>query len=468
MVSIKDPLPAHSVVGVLGYGASGQAATRLLRHVGKVVVVADAHRKEPPPAIEGVRFNIGSHDVEDATAVVLSPSFNPQWPENQAKASLNTLFRRSCEGEIELVGEIELALRAFDRPCIVIGGTDGKSTTAAVTHALSDAFDTPALLGGNSWTALSACILDPAHRSAAVGVVEISAFQLHEPHKIRPAVAVLTNIAADHLDHYENFEAYAHAKLSMFMHQGPGDTAVLFGGDPRIRAFGQTLQERGVSVLWFDNAPLTSIDGAGEDGEQIVVRRGDIEVEIPFDAMRVLGPHNRRNVMASVLAWISLIGRAPDRVKLTQALQEFRGLPHRVRFVKEVNGVAYYNDSKATNVHAACVGIASMRRPTIAIVGGVEKHLSLDALWPALGPQGRMIIAIGELQERLVQEAPASLPVLRAASMEEAVCMAHNEARDGDAVLLAPTSSSFDMFSSFEARGDAFEAAVQRLDDTRS
>lgn len=468
MVSIKDPLPAHTVVGVLGYGASGEAATRLLRHVGKDVVVADAHRKDPPPAIEGVRFNIGSHDIEDVTAVVLSPSFNPQWPENIAKPSLKELFHRSHDGEIELISEIELALRSFDRPCIVIGGTDGKSTTAAITHVLSDAFDTSALLGGNSWTALSACVLDPAHRAAEVGVVEISAFQLHEPHNIRPAVGVLTNIAADHLDHYENFEAYAHAKLSMFMHQGVGDTAVLFRGDSRIRAFGQTLQERGVSVLWFDNSPLTSNDGAGEEGGHIIVRRGGVELKIPFDAMRVLGPHNRRNVMASVLAWISLTGRAPDRKRLMYALQEFSGLPHRVRFVEEIDGVAYYNDSKATNVHAACVGITSMRRPTIAIVGGVEKHLSLQALWPALASKGRMVIAIGELQDRLVQEAPRALTVLRAASMEEAVRMAHDEARDGDAVLLAPTSSSFDMFSSFEARGDAFEAAVHGLVGTRA
>lgn len=464
MPSIKDPLPAHSIVGVLGYGASGQAATRLLRHFGKKVVVADALRKDEPSSMEGVRFNIGSHEIDDATAVVLSPSFNPQWPENQAKPSLKRLFKRVGEGEIELISEIELAMRTFDRECIVIGGTDGKSTTAALTHALAEAFNTRALLGGNSWRALSECVLEPTHAGVEAAVVEISAFQLHEPHAIRPKVAVLTNIAADHLDHYESFEDYVHAKLSMFMHQGEGDAAVLYRGDARIRAFGESLQERGVSVSWFDNAPLTSGDGAGEDGEKIIVRQGGVSLAIPFDAMRVVGPHNRRNLMAGLLAWMSITGKAPERTVLLNALKQFHGLPHRVRFVRELAGVEYYNDSKATNVHAACVGISSMQRPTLAIVGGVEKHLSLDALWPALALRGRMVIAIGELQDRLVQEAPASMPVLRASTMEEAVRMAHNEARAGDAVLLAPTSSSFDMFSSFEARGDAFEAAVHALD----
>src|SRR5699024_6924050 len=142
---------------------------------------------------------------------------------------------------------------------------------------------------------------------------------------------------------------------------------------------------------------------------------------------------------------------------------DFRGVPHRVRDVPEVDGVAFDNDSKATNVHAACVGIASMTRPTIVIVGGVEKRLSLDALWEALKDHGRMIVAIGELQARIAAEAPASLPVLRASSMDEAVRVAHREARPGDAVLLAPTSASCDMFKSFEARGDAFEAAVHAL-----
>lgn len=464
MSTLTDPFPEHASVGVHGFGASGRAATELLRKLGKEVVVADAHYVQTPPHIEGVRFQIGSHHITGVRAHVLSPSLNPEWPENQKKPELQALYASVQQGKSVAISEIELALRAFAKSYIAIGGTDGKSTTAALTHAVSGAFGHESLVGGNSWRALSAVVLDHLETSVNTVVVEISAFQLHRPHGIRPNVAILTNIAADHLDHYANFDAYVDAKLALFMHQRRGDTAILSRGNVHAERLAATLQERGVRVLWFGNEALGSREGAGESERAIEICVDDIAFEVPLEAITVLGPHNRRNVMASVLAWVAHTGRAPDRAALHHALMEFRGLPHRVRYVKEIGGVAYYNDSKATNVHAACVGIASMTRPTLAIVGGVEKHLSLDALWDALAPRGRMIIAMGELQQRIVHEAPRHLPVLCASSMEEAVRIAHEKAEEGDAVLLAPTSSSFDMFRSFEARGDAFEAAVHALD----
>lgn len=463
MSSLTDPFPHESTLGVHGYGASGRAATRLLRHLNKSVVVADAHYQGEPPLLEGVRFIIGAHALEGVGVHVLSPSLNPEWPENQQKQVLRPLYEQIQRGDAIAISEIELALRAYNRPTIAIGGTDGKSTTAALTHALRNAFDRTAILGGNSWRALSEVVLEHANAPTDVAVVEISAFQLHRPHHIHPQVAILTNIAADHLDHYADFDAYVDAKFAMFGHQKSGDTAVLCRGNARIDALATQLEGRGVRVLWFGNDTLEAGEGAGEKDGQIAIRTREASLDIPYDAITVLGPHNRRNVMAGVLAWIAQTGSSPDRDALHRVLNDFRGLPHRVRYVREVDGVAFYNDSKATNVHAACVGIASMTRPTIVIVGGVEKRLSLDALWEALKDHGRMIVAIGELQARIAAEAPASLPVLRVSSMDEAVRVAHREARPGDAVLLAPTSASFDMFKSFEARGDAFEAAVHAL-----
>lgn len=464
MAQLHDPFPSHHVVGVHGYGASGRAATALLCALGKSVVVFDAHYRGTPPQIDGVRFEIGTHAPEAIGVHILSPSLNPEWPENRENPALTELYESFDTDAAQGVSEIELAIRAFDRPIIAVGGTDGKSTTAALTQALGKAFSARSMLGGNSWRALSAVVLEHVDTPVDTAVVEISAFQLHRPHAIRPRVAILTNIAADHLDHYANFQEYVDAKSAMFMHQAAGDTAILGRGDPRVDALATTLQKRGVRVLRFGNAALSADEeGAGETDEGLAVRVGDIAFDVPLETITVLGPHNRRNVMAALLAWVARTGAAPDRDALHRALKDFKGLPHRVRFVREVDGVAYYNDSKATNVHAACVGVTSMTRPTIAIVGGVEKHLALDALWEALALRGKRVVAIGALQERLVREAPSWLVVQRADSMEQAVRVAHGAAAPGDAVLLAPSSASFDMFDSFEHRGDVFEAAVHAL-----
>lgn len=466
MPSLHDPFPTHKRIGVHGYGASGRAATDLLRALGKEVVVADAHYQGTPPTLDGVRFAIGTHTLENIALHVLSPSLNPEWPENQKKPLLTALFHAFEEATAQGISEIELAMRVLDRPVIAIGGTDGKSTTAALTYALRDAFAQRAILGGNSWRALSEVVLEHAEQPVDTAVVEISAFQLHRPHSIHPRVAILTNIAADHLDHYACFEDYVDAKCAMFLNQGPGDTAILGRGDARVDALGTALQQRGVRVLWFGNETLAAEEeGAGETQDGLVVRVGDVAFEVPLDTITVLGPHNRRNVMAALLAWVARTDAAPDCDALHRALKDFRGLPHRVRFVREVDGVAYYNDSKATNVHAACVGVTSMTRPTIAIVGGVEKQLKLDALWEALKVRTKRVVAIGALQDRIVREAPKELVVQRASSMEQAVRVAHGAAEPGDAVLLAPSSASFDMFKSFEDRGDAFEAAVHSLED---
>lgn len=459
---MHDPLAEHSTVAVLGYGASGRAATRLLRRLGKSVIVADQGLTEAP-SVEGVTFHAGSHDIGDATAVILSPSFNPEWPENRTKTSLRDIFSRMDRGELTVMSEVELGIRAWRRPVIAVGGTDGKSTTAALTHALGPAFDVSCVLGGNSWQAFSDVALD-APDDAEVAVVEISAFQLHRPHHIHPNVAIFTNLAFDHLDHYANFEDYAAAKFSMFQHQGEGDAAVFFDDAGRAHAQAHHLQNRGVEVLQFQNSTAHQEDGGSEDQDILTVRWNELRIDVPFDAIRLKGAHNRRNVMAALLSWMLLLKRMPDEAKMREILGTFSGLPHRVAHVRTLDDVAYVDDSKATNVHAACVGIRSMSQPIVAIVGGVDKGLDLAPLWDALAEHGKLVIAIGELQSRIVEEAPDVLRVRRAASMEEAVQLAQAEAEAGDVVMLSPASSSFDMFASFSARGDQYAQAVLALD----
>lgn len=461
MAQLVDPLPHHDLVAVLGFGASGRAATRLLKHFGKRVIVADMHLQDPPDWA-GVSFRLGSHDIGEATAVVLSPSFNPEWPENRAKASLTAVYERIDGGFVEALSEVELGLRAFNRPYIAVGGTDGKSTTAALTHALAGAFGYRAVLGGNSWRAFSEVALE-ASDDVDLAIVEISAFQLHQPHGIRPRVAITTNLAYDHLDHYAGPDDYLRAKAALYLNQSMGDAAVLNGDDARLQGLGADLEARAVRVMYFGNGPLTGACGAGEEDGIIQVRHGSTTLRVEASWSLLQGAHNRRNIMAALTALTQVGAKQPSMPALEEALRRFGGLPHRVAFVRERGGVRFYNDSKATNVHAACVGLRAMDRPTIAIVGGVEKRLELAELWEAVVERGGRVIAIGELRERLRAEAPAQVEVRDAESIEAAVQLAAAWAREGDAVLLAPASSSFDMFRSFEERGERFEAAVRAL-----
>lgn len=456
-----DPLPAHALVAVLGYGASGRAATNLLRAMDKRVWVSD-RQGAPDREDPGVVFRFGENSVGDASVAILSPGLNPEWPENANNPALAQLWARVEAGELRLMSEVELGLRAFGRPWIGIGGTDGKSTTAAMTHHLALAFGERTALGGNSWEAFSAVALE-ADAATTLAVAEVSAFQLHRPHGMKPKVAILTNIARDHLDHYASFDDYVRAKEALFMNQAEGDWAVLNADDPVARDLGLRLEVRGVGVAWFANGDAQGAFAAGERGDELVLRFQGQEITAPFSALSLAGAHNRRNALAASLALTLALGRLPDADAWRARLGNFKGLPHRVAFVREHRGVRYFNDSKATNVHAACIGIHAMDRPTVAIVGGVDKRLDLAPLFEALAARTHTIVAIGELREGLRALCPSSIAFVEAESMDAAVSAAASAARSGDAVLLAPASSSFDMFKSFEHRGELFEAAVRAL-----
>lgn len=456
-----DPFPEVSTIAVLGYGASGKAATTLLRALGKRVIVSDM-KGAPDREDPAIEFRFGENSVGDARIAILSPGLNPEWPENASNPNLIPLWEKVRVGELRLVSEVELGLRVFGRPWIGIGGTDGKSTTAAMTQHFAQAFGEKSILGGNSWEAFSDVALR-ADVDSTLAVAEVSAFQMHRPHGLKPRVAILTNIALDHLDHYASFEDYAGAKESMFMNQDGSDWAVLNGDDARARAIGSRLQDRGVNVAWFSNSSPEGWTSSGEIDGDLVVRLNGAEIRVAASELTLAGAHNRRNALAATLALVCCTQQLPDSSAWKERLNSFQGLAHRVAFVRELNGVRFYNDSKATNVHAACIGIRAMDRPTVAIVGGVDKKLDLAPLFDALGERTHTLIAIGQLRERLRELCPNSIALIEAESMEDAVSKAVAAAKEGDSVLLAPASSSFDMFKSFEHRGEVFEAAVRSL-----
>lgn len=467
-LGLRDPLRGLQRVAVLGLGASGRAACRLLVALGKSVVARDGGQPRDVDLPDAVDVAWGSHDVGDVDALVLSPSLNPEWPENRAKPDLAALYA----SRRPVISEVVLACQAFPGRVLSIGGTDGKSTTAAMAHAIGNASGARVLLGGNSWTAMSEVVLAEAEAARAEGrtvaeaaVVEVSAFQLWSGHGFHPDVALLTNVALDHLDHYASADDYVAAKHHVHALLGAGDDALFFAHDLRLSQMARAAERQGARVSYYaDGAELDALD-AWLDGDALVLRTAEGEERARRDALRVPGAHNRRNALGAWLGARRLLGARVDAASFEAAMAGFRGLPHRLALVRERGGVRYFDDSKATNVHAAQVGLRSVGGPLVAIVGGVDKGLDLGPLIETLCEHARAVAVIGEVQERFVAEAAGRLRVVPHESLESAVGWAAEVADAGEAVTLSPGCSSFDMFSGFEARGRAFEAAVHALSD---
>ncbi len=450
--SLRDPLPEHQRVAVLGLGASGRAACKLLGLFGKAVIASDS--RDLDLDLGGhVELRTGGNDIGDATAIVVSPGLNPEWPENRDNPALAAIWSAVASGELAIWSEVELAIAAFPGPTITVGGTDGKSTTAAMIRDVLRAAGKNVLFGGNSWTALSEVLAE--QKSADVCVAEVSAFQLWRGHALHPEVSVLTNIAPDHLDHYDAEEDYVRAKFHIHTNMQDGDTAILNIEDDRLAGSAAALEARGIDVHGF------GLDSAGRgahvSGGQLVWGQDTI----PASAVAVPGRHNQKNALSAFLAARAV---APDLTteQARGAFESFNGLPHRLERVRILNRVTWFNDSKATNVHAAVTGLSSLDQTIVAIVGGVDKELDLAPLIDVLKP-ARAVVAIGDLRGRLCAEAEGQLVVSTADSLEDAVKLAHSAAQPGDAVVLAPGCSSFDMFRSFEHRGDVFRDLVAAL-----
>lgn len=448
----------------MGLGVSGKAACRLLHHFGKSVLATDSrdsvNTQGLPADIEVV---LGTNDPGDATVAVLSPSLNPRWPENRDKPALQPIWERARTGSLTLVSEVELGIQAFPGKVLAVGGTDGKSTTAAFLAHLFREIGVPTLLGGNSWQAISSVVLEQldAVEPAECAVVEISAFQLWDGHNVRPDVAILTNVALDHLDHFESLDDYVSAKRELVRHAGEGMTVVLNSEDERLMIWAGEVRRAGAAVATFgEDADLRV------ENDRLVWRDAHNPQEIPLVGFPLPGLHNRRNLAAAYLA-ADAIGelRGVDTEQLTTAARSFRGLPHRIEFVREYRGTRFFNDSKATNVHAACVAFRAMERPVVAIIGGVDKKLELDPLIDVLSTNAREVIVIGQLRERFTREAAErGLDVWHAKSLEEAVERAQELADAEIDVLFSPACSSFDMFRSFEHRGEEFARLVRELE----
>lgn len=432
---------------VVGLGRSGVAAARLCRRLGAVVLGTDVRAAselgEDVLAL-GIEIRAGGHDgvpFDAADVVVVSPGV-PTFPALEAAARVGA----------EVIGELELASRFVRGPIVAIGGTNGKSTVTTAATCLFEAAGKKVFSGGNLGTPLA----DAALADFDVLVVEVSSFQLERAPTFHPKVHVLLNVSEDHLDRYPSIREYAAAKGNAFVNQKPEDIAVVPAGDGICVE--QARRGRARVVTFGADADYAV------DGSDVVERRTGTRFSL--SATDFHGAHNHLNAAAAVATARAMgVGDAAIR----SGLGRFRALGHRMALVAEIGGVRFYDDSKATNVGAAVTALSGLSEPrAVLIAGGRDKLGSYEPLASVLGRKGRAAVLIGEAADRIEAAIRGTVPVARAASMDAAVERARALAEPGDAVLLSPACSSFDMFKSYAERGDRFAAAVRNLDARRS
>jgi UDP-N-acetylmuramoylalanine--D-glutamate ligase len=356
----------------------------------------------------------------------------------------------------KVVAEVEYAYGFVDEPVIGITGTNGKSTTTAlVAHLLAEA-GRSVFVGGNLGTPLSDRVLEAGKRD--VSVVELSSYQLEGIETFRPRVAVVTNLAPDHLDRYPSVEAYWEAKARIFRNQREEDFAVLNGDDPVVlrhhegpaRVFRFSRRERPTEGA-FDDGTTLHVFGLPDDA-------GEEHYRDLSPALR--GAHGRQNAMAGILA-ARLLGADPASV--ARGLASFPGLPHRLQSVGTFGGAEWIDDSKATNVESAMVALAAFPGPILWIAGGKGKGAPYAPLRPLLSGRVRLLLTIGEDGPRIQSELGDLVPSIACHTVEAAVRRAAEEVRPGEVVLFSPACASFDQFRNFEERGRAFAAHVRAL-----
>ena len=444
-------------VVVVGLARSGIAAASFLARRGAGVVAVDRKREDelPPEALAlreaGVRLELGPHRRETfvgASLVVVSPGV--PWELAELEAA-----RRAG---VPVIAEIELAFRHLKGRVAAVTGTKGKSTTTAALGAMLREAGFDARVGGNIGAPLVGLV--EGSTDATVFAVEVSSFQLEGTSRFRAHVAAWLNLSPDHLDRHPTLESYVAAKARVFENQDASDWAVVNADDPVVLAEARRARSRQL-LFRVTGDPLAAGDGAYfEKGVARLRREGREEALFTRSDVALPGSHLHGDLLVAAAA-ARLLGAPVEAI--ARAVRAFRGVEHVLEHVATNGGVAFYNDSKATNVEAARRSLEAFDAPVVVILGGRYKGGDFAELLPALRAHGRAVVAIGEAAERVEAALAAALPVERAASIGDAVAKARARARQGDVVLLAPACSSFDMFRDYAERGRAFKAEVLKL-----
>jgi UDP-N-acetylmuramoylalanine--D-glutamate ligase len=450
---LRPPLPAGPFL-VVGLARSGAAIAGALAERGETVLGVDSGAPEEAAGLEdaGVEVSLGvdgTRQLDRARTMVKSPGVPQDTP----------VVRAARDRGIQVAGELELAWRLIRNPFCAVTGTNGKTTTTELIGHLYRTAGRPVAVAGNVGTPLASLVgaVDPD----LTVVCECSSFQLEDSSEFSPETAVFINLAPDHLDRHGTLENYLSAKLRIFANQGNDDAAVYNGDTEELR--GRDLSGCGRRVRFCP------VEGESADPDcEVSLRQGVIfaadEPLIRTEELQLLGAHNVENAMAAAAA--ALASGLP-RDAVAEGLRGFRGVRHRLERVRELDGVLYVNDSKATNVSSALAGIHAFEGGVHLIAGGRAKEESFAPLADAVRKRCVACHLIGEAAERLASElgpaAQAGVEITDRGSLERAVESASAKAKPGEVVLLSPACASFDAFKDFEERGDRFRELVEAL-----
>jgi UDP-N-acetylmuramoylalanine--D-glutamate ligase len=436
---------------VLGLARSGRAAARLLLDDGADVTGFDENGSlVTGPELEGVRVVLGgpADDLfEGIEEVVLSPGVTTD----------HEMVRRAVELSIPVVSELEVGYRFSSAGIIAVTGTNGKSTTVNMIGGILQEAGREAIVAGN--VGLPFCSVVRNLGPEGIFVLEVSSFQLETVSGFHPDVVGILNLTPDHLDRYESMEEYVRAKARILENLGDSDTFFYNALDERCVDLASSFGGREIP---FSSRGQVE-NGVYLDGDDMVrTSKGGAEVFMDRKELRVVGLHNTENALAAVAAVepYEIPGEA-----CRKALRRFEGLPHRMEPVGTIDGIDYFNDSKATNVEAAVMSLRGIDRKVVLIAGGKDKGSDFSKLLDVV-ERVRAIVTLGEAAP-LIEEAVGSVvPIARAGTMREAVEIASRTAGEGEIVLLSPACASFDMFTDFEHRGEVFKSCVKNLRKT--
>jgi UDP-N-acetylmuramoylalanine--D-glutamate ligase len=438
---------------VVGMARTGIATAKFLKAKGSLVTTTEVkpieEMKEAVQELKGIDLSTewGGHQTETflrQDVIVVSPGID---------LSLDPI-QKAIQHGVRVISEIELAYHFIQVPIIAVTGTNGKTTTTLLIGEMLKEDGKKVGVGGNVGEPL--ILFANGKGRWEVLVVEISSFQLEAIEDFRPRISVLLNITEDHLDRYPSYTDYIEAKVRIFANQNSGDRAVLNRDDPIVMQSGKRVKAK--KVLFSLSEELD--EGAFSNGQTISVRLGGKGEEYSLAKTPLKGVHNVENMMAAVTT-ARIFGCSRKAVQ--DVLNRFKGLEHRLEFVREIGGIRFYNDSKGTNVGSVVKSLQSFSEPVILIAGGKDKNGDLSPLKEWVQKRVKRLILMGEAKERMSRELGGLTDTIMAKTMEEAVSLARQKAKGGEVVLLSPACSSFDMYKDYKERGKVFKEAVFKL-----
>jgi UDP-N-acetylmuramoylalanine--D-glutamate ligase len=438
----------HGVrVMVIGLGVSGRAAARFLASRGASLLLTDTRTALPAIDLPAGELRLGNEDpawVRGVELVVVSPGVPPS----------SRLVQAARAARIPVIGELELASRFMDCPIVAVTGTNGKSTVTTLIGEIVTGAGLKTFVGGNLGTPL----VEAIGHGFQLAVVEVSSYQLETIQRFKPRIAIHLNLTEDHLDRYRELEEYGRAKARIFENQDSADWAILNRDDALVWRLHKQVRSKVLSFGLSNPGPLADAAIWDDAGLRFALWRNTGTIRL--EGFGLPGRFNRTNAMAAAGAALAL-NLEPEIIEDT--LAGFRGLPHRLEFVREQKGVAFLDDSKGTNVGAVVEALEAVAEPIVLIAGGVDKGGSYAALREPLRRKVRLLLLYGAAREMMRSALGGTTRIECVCTLQEAVARATAAARPGDTVLLSPACSSFDQFENYAERGRVFQELVRAL-----